>query len=259
LGYVLRTFGVHRLIVASSLARWNLVRVDAAILVLVTVAAVGCAHGEPSESATNLDGAVGLDGEGEDATAHDGPAPESSAADAPVDDAVADVPEETGPCDAVLIINEVQTAGSASADDEFVELHNADSCAIPLDGYTLLYRSSDGASDLLVWTPVSGQKMGPGQFFVIGGKDYGGASDFKFPAQVALGGSGGGLGLVKDEAPIDSLAWGDATNDYVEAAAAAAPGAGKSIGRLPDGHDTDDNSADFIEATATPRKPNSPL
>jgi len=67
------------------------------------------------------------------------------------------------------------------------------------------------------------------------------------------------VGLLVNDAVVDSVGWGNASNDYVEGTPAPAPEAGKSIGRLPDGHDTDDNSNDFIEATATPRKPNCPL
>ena len=241
-------------------------RVGAPILLIAALGVVACAHGQPSDTASNIDAGVELDGEADldgstpkDGPATDSPAPDGPPSDGPHPEAAPDGPAEAAPCAAMLVINEVQTAGAASADDEYVELYNAASCTITLDGYMLLYRSSDGVSDLLVWTAVPGQTMASGQFFVIGGKDYPSAPDYQFPAQVALGGDGGGLGLLKDDDLVDSVAWGDATNIYVESSAAPAPQAGKSIGRLPDGKDTDNNSVDFKEATATPRKSNSPL
>ena len=60
---------------------------------------------------------------------------------------------------------------------------------------------------------------------------------------------------------IDSGGWGTATNALVEGSPAPAPPAtaapGSSIVRIPDGHDTNVNSADFaVTATATPRTAN---
>jgi len=228
-------------------------------LLMAAVGSAGCAHGQPSESASNADAdtEINVDAEPGEAASQD-----SAPSDGPKDSTPADVASEPAvdapPCNADLIINEVQTAG-ASDDDEFGELHNPASCAVLLDGYELMYRSSEGTADVLVWSAVPGQKMLPGQFFILGGAGFPTAPDFPFPTQVALGAGGGGLGLLKNGTPVDRVGWGDASNAYLESTAAAAPAAGKSIGRLPDGHDTDDNSSDFIEATATPRKPNSPL
>jgi hypothetical protein len=55
---------------------------------------------------------------------------------------------------------------------------------------------------------------------------------------------------------VDSVAWGTATNALVERTVAPAPtiaaSPGKSDWRHPDGHDTNDNSADFAEGDSTP-------
>ena len=60
---------------------------------------------------------------------------------------------------------------------------------------------------------------------------------------------------------VDGAGWGTATNALVEGAAAAAPPAtaapGSSLVRLPDGHDTNSNSADFtVPGAATPKAAN---
>jgi len=65
----------------------------------------------------------------------------------------------------------------------------------------------------------------------------------------------GGLGLRDASGTlVDSVGYGTATNAFVEGSAAPAPPAaaapGKSAGRKPDGHDTDDNAADFSVLTS---------
>src|SRR4051794_8390491 len=37
-------------------------------------------------------------------------------------------PEESGSCDGKVVINELQTSGASSSEDEFVELYNPSSC-----------------------------------------------------------------------------------------------------------------------------------
>ena len=55
-----------------------------------------------------------------------------------------------------LVISQVQAGGAANANDEFVEIHNNGSTAVDLNGYRLVYRSQNGATDVLnplaVWT-----------------------------------------------------------------------------------------------------------
>jgi hypothetical protein len=72
-----------------------------------------------------------------------------------------------------------------------------------------------------------------------------------------LASAGGGLGLRDGSgALVDSVAWGTATNAFVEGTVAPAPtiapAPGKSDARRPDGQDTNDNGADFSEGDPTP-------
>ncbi|OLB90463.1 MAG: hypothetical protein AUI15_24790 [Actinobacteria bacterium 13_2_20CM_2_66_6] len=77
-----------------------------------------------------------------------------------------------------------------------------------------------------------------------------------------LAGTAGGVGLRDATAKlVDSAGYGTATNAFVETHTATAPPStaapGSSDIRLPDGHDTDDNSADFtVTAAPTPGTPN---
>lgn len=215
-----------------------------------------CAQGEPERAARTDAGAesgadAGLVDAYQDSSSSDG-----NTDDAPAGDANEAGLAEAGVCDAELTINEVQPAGPGGPDDEFIELHNPGSCAVVLDGYAVFYRSDDGVADHLVWSAATGQTMQPGQFFVLGGKGFLGGADFPMSGNVALSASGGGLGLKMDEAVVDSVGWGDATNSFVEGSAPPAPAADKSLGRFPDSADTNDNSVDFVELSPSPRKTN---
>ena len=59
--------------------------------------------------------------------------------------------------------------------------------------------------------------------------------------------AGGGVGLRSAAGQlVDSVGYGSGTtNIFVEGAPAAAPTPGGSISRLPDGHDSNNNAADF--------------
>ena len=154
-------------------------------------------------------------------------------------------------------INEVQTAG-ASASDEFVELYNPCGNPVSLAGASLQYRSATGITDNAM-ADLTGTISANG-FYLVASTAYAGSADqpkgWKSVSGIAA--TGGGIAL-EDGAGgrIDSVGWGSANNTFVEKSAAAAPATGHSIGRKPDGNDTNDNSADFQEfTTPTPRAPN---
>ena len=85
-------------------------------------------------------------------------------------------------------------------------------------------------------------------------------ADESFSAGLAATGGAAGLRDATG-ALVDGVGWGTATNAFVEGSPAPAPPAtsapGSSIVRLPDGHDTNANAADFtISSTATPKAAN---
>jgi hypothetical protein len=155
-------------------------------------------------------------------------------------------------------INELATGTTASAADEFVELVNAGSAAAEISGFKLVYRSTSGTSDVALATVPAGTTLAPGGFYLFGGGAYAGAKRADQAFTTGLASTGGGV-AVRDPGGglVDSIGYGTATNAFVEAHAAPAPPAtappGSSDIRLPDGHDTNDNGADFaVTATATP-------
>jgi hypothetical protein len=159
-------------------------------------------------------------------------------------------------------LNEVATGTSGSGADEFVELVNPGATAAAVGGFRLAYRSSTGTSDVLLATIPADTTIAPGGFYLFGGSAYAGTSHADQSFSAGLAATGGGVALRNGAGDgVDSVAWGTATNAFVEAHAAPAPPAtaspGSSIARLPDGHDTNDNAADFaVAAVATPGGPN---
>ncbi len=164
---------------------------------------------------------------------------------------------------AIVRINEFMTGVSGAATDEFVEIVNTGSAAADLSGWKLVYRSASGTSDTVLATIPDGTTLAAGGFYLFGGSGYSGppAADQTFSAGLAA--TGGGVGLRDASgALVDSVGWGSSTaNGLVEGTPAPAPpttsAPGSSDVRLPDGHDTNDNSVDFTVATPpTPRATN---
>jgi hypothetical protein len=150
------------------------------------------------------------------------------------------------------------TGTTGAASNEYLEIVNAGGTSIDLGGYRLVYRSAAGTSDVSLATVPAGTTVGPGAFYLFGGSGYAGAHapDQTFSAAIAA--TGGGVALREPGgAIVDSVGYGDATNAFVEGHPASAPATtaapGTSAERLPDGHDTDDNAADFaISSSPTP-------
>ncbi|HEX6680776.1 MAG TPA: lamin tail domain-containing protein [Gaiellaceae bacterium] len=159
-------------------------------------------------------------------------------------------------------VNEFATGTSASATDEFVEIVNAGSSSADLSGYKLAYRSGAGTSDVTLATIPDGTALAPGAFYFFGGSGYAGEKPPDQTFSQALAASAGGIGLRDATGKlVDSVGYGTATNAFVEAHPAPAPGAtavpGSSDIRLPDGADTGDNGVDFtVTAAPTPGGPN---
>jgi hypothetical protein len=161
------------------------------------------------------------------------------------------------PLSAPFRINEFSTGVEGALTDEFVEIVNTGTEAADLSGYRLAYRSAAGTSDVSLDGLPDGTVLEPGAFLLFGGSGYAGAHPADRSFATSLASAGGGVGL-RDSAGalVDSVAWGTATNVFVEGAVAPAPtiapAPGKSAGRHPSGQDTNDNAADFTEGDPTP-------
>ena len=163
-----------------------------------------------------------------------------------------DAGDAKGPCEDTLVINEVQVAGSAGSSDEFVELHNPQSCDVRLEGFTLRYSSSAGGTPLPQWTGGASDAIGPGAYVVLGGSTYAGVVVGRFSPGLAAAGGGVGLFSAGGKA-IDSVAYGtiNAAHPLVRppgGKAAPAPPTGQSIARTPDSNNTGRNETDFVIA-----------
>lgn len=155
-------------------------------------------------------------------------------------------------------VNEMQTGSNASASDEFVELVNAGSSAADLSGWKLVYRSAAGTSDIVLATIPDGTTIPTGGFYLFGGSAYAGQVPPNQAFSTSLAGTGGGVGI-RDAGGtlVDSVGYGTASNALVETAPVAAPPAGSSAARIPDGKDSDNNAADLtVTATPTPKASN---
>jgi hypothetical protein len=187
-----------------------------------------------------------------------------AAADARADvsraDAASDVPVAgDGGCAPTLRINEVQTAGAGGAADEFVEIYNASTCAASLTNWELRYASATG-TPARRWLGAATDAIAAHGYVVLAGTGFTGTSIGALGGTTgALSGTAGGLGLYDPGGTlVDGVGYGaTATNVLVETAPAPAPASGQSIIRSPDGHDTNDNSADFAASTTpTPNAAN---
>jgi hypothetical protein len=159
---------------------------------------------------------------------------------------------------AEIVVDEFETGTTGAAGDEFVELLNAGSAAVDLSGFKLVYRSAAGTSDVTLATIPDGTMLAAGGYYVLGGSAYAGARSADQTFSFGLAAGGGGIGVrAADGTLLDSVGYGSATNDFVEGQPVPAPpttdAPGSSAARIPNGHDTDDNSADF--GVATPPTP----
>lgn len=160
-----------------------------------------------------------------------------------------------------LVVNELQTGTSQSARAEFVEVYNPCSSALTVDNFVLVYRpasdtnpASSGDSSTLYHFSGS---LAAGGYLVLAGADFTGTSNGALSSGLAPSGAVAirdGSGAI-----IDSVAYGSvsAGHAFIETSPAPLPptvaSPGGSIERLPNGHDSNDNSQDFQTTnTSTP-------
>ncbi len=161
-----------------------------------------------------------------------------------------------------LVISQFQTAG-ATANDEFIELHNTSSQGVDLNGYRVVYRSAAGTNDVNFAEWTTSTIVPPGGYYLITSTSYDGATPGNITynpttCSCALSGTGGGLairfGAANSGVIIDSVGFGSATNAFVETAVTSAPPANSGQARASNGcQDTDNNSNDF--STLNPAAP----
>jgi len=151
-----------------------------------------------------------------------------------------------------IVLNEIlYDPPGADGGQEFVELWNPDSTAVPLEGVVL--EAGDGArpgSWAVVWRGVAGSAAAPGGIFLIAGDALLGALQ-NGPDAVRLSRNG---------AVLDLLGYGDLESAALyEGAPAPDAGSGQSLARVRDGADTGVNRDDWaVESEPTPGAANHP-
>lgn len=164
-------------------------------------------------------------------------------------------------------INEVRYDDDSTDDEEYIELYHPDGTH-DLTGYTLVH--FNGANGSVIWTAsLDGFSTLANGFFVLGQAGVDNLDvDWSTLGVSTLQNSAESLVLFTDwggpgETVIDAVGWGD-SGAYFMGEGDPAPeielGAwNNTIGRHPDGADTDDNSIDFVQTWwPTPGEPNTP-
>jgi len=158
-----------------------------------------------------------------------------------------------------LVVSEVQTGG-ASASDEFVEVANQGAAPVDLLGLEVVYATSSGSTVTRKATWTTSVVLDPGKRILLANASgaFAAIADGTYSSGFAA--TGGAIALrVVGGSVIDAVAWGDATNGFVEGEAAAAPPAGSSLERSPgaalgNGTDTNQNGLDwFVQAAPSPQ------
>ena len=150
-----------------------------------------------------------------------------------------------------LVISEVQIAGVGGANEDFIEIHNPTSSNIDLNGYRLVKRTASGITDSSIKAWSSETIIPPGGYYLWANSSW---TPSVTPDTTTASTLAADNGIAIRQGPIDtgtiidSVAWGGATNAFVEGSPFPTnPGAGESLERV--GDDTNNNSVDFILQT----------
>ena len=163
-----------------------------------------------------------------------------------------------------LVINEIDYDTPGTGDTaEFVEILNPGASAVDLSGYRVELVDGSGGEAYATYTG-SGQ-LGAGKYFVIGDTAVI-QPDPPFPVgtiTLALDSKGLQQGpdivrivKISTEKVMDAVQYEGRASGAGEGASAPSDTDVKSIGRCPNGSDTNDNGADFVTMTPTPGKTN---
>lgn len=156
-----------------------------------------------------------------------------------------------------LVINEIDYDTPGSSDTaEFVEILNPGSNAVDLSGYRI--EMVDGSGDEAYATYTPSGSLGAGKYLVIG--DTGVVTPLSADVlKETLDGKGLQQGpdvvrIVKiaDDTVVDAVQYEGTADGTGEGASAPSDTDVKSIGRCPNGSDTNDNRADFVLMTPSP-------
>jgi hypothetical protein len=207
---------------------------------------IACAKGTDSNGAIDEGGLI-EDDAGRDVNVV--PVPRDSSTVGP-DGTVLPPDDSGGTCVKKVVINEIKTDGT-TANDEMVELYNPSACDVPLGSWEIKYESGAGTGGSAGHKFAAGTTIASMGYLVL----TPGAGSWT----AGMSKTDGQIGLLDDTGTlVDGVAWGTVSGGgYREKTAATAPASGGSIGRSPNGADTDNNKTDFKPyASPSPGAPN---
>lgn len=208
---------------------------------------VACAKGTDNNGVADEGGLV-EDDAGRDVNVV--PVPKDSSTVGP-DGTVLPPDDSGGTCVPKVVINEIKTDGT-TANDEMVELYNPSACAVPLGSWEIKYQPGSGG------TGSAGHKFAAGT--TIASLGYLVLTPGAGSWTAGMSKTDGQIGLLDDTGTlVDGVAWGPVTGgSYREKTAVTPlPASGGSIGRSPNGADSDNNKTDFkVYASPSPGAPN---
>ncbi len=192
-----------------------------------------------------------------------------------------------------VVISELAVQGPGGSSDEFVELYNPTSAPVDLGGWKLQYKSAAGAAYQDKATLPANSTIAPKGYFLIAGSGYTGTRAADVQLQVALQfagttnsghvriGTSSMTTAINDANVVDTVGYGPAANspegtpapifpnsstspatlerkaNAASTAASMESGADAAAGN---GHDSDNNGADFIlRSTRDPQNRASPV
>ncbi len=163
-----------------------------------------------------------------------------------------ETPTRAGGEEPRVLISEVLAGVEGNNNHEFIGLYNSSPTApVDIEGWTLWYQLEDGKDERILYRWKETAVIPPQGHYLLAraGEDFGLLIDAFFDTPLAT--SRGGLLLRKpDDAPGDSLSWGEDPQRYGEGDKAPAMERGVSLERKPGGDDgnavdTGDNREDF--------------
>ncbi len=164
--------------------------------------------------------------------------------------------------DVELVINEIDYDQPGTDTSEFIEIRNNDTISVDLDDFSLLLINGSGGGAAVYSTiDLPAVVLGPGEYFVVCGdasQVLGCDLDVSPNTNLIQNGAPDAVALVLGGSIVDTVSYEGSVPGYTEGSgsgledASSSADANKSISRLPDGNDTDQNNLDFQFVCATP-------
>lgn len=159
---------------------------------------------------------------------------------------------------AALVINEFHAdPDGADGGKEFVEFYNPGPGSLDIEGLQFQFANgSVGPVWETRWVKVGSQILAEGDFFLLVDRNWLGPENYDAEAWLGLQNGPDAIRLILGAEVLDLVGYGPLTDlDMLEGAAVALP-VGQALLRKPDGHDTNNNSADFQPGLPSPGQAN---